>query len=175
MIPAYCARVLAPAVLAAATGTGLPAVRYLAPPPADIAFPSAHGSQRISALHGRVVVLNFWATWCRPCTDELKYFVRAQREFGDRVAVVTVSNELHDVAASYFRVWNIALPVVEDLDGSIFKAYSVGPVPDTIVLDPAGNVTYVSVGWLSWEELSGAIAAALVTERTSSPAPRVLP
>jgi AhpC/TSA family len=105
----------------------------------------------------------------------MKYFVRAQQEFGAHVTVVTVSNELHDVAASYFRLWNIELPVVEDLDGSISKAYSVGPVPDTIVLDPAGNVTYVSVGGLSWNELSGAIQAASATERTGSPAPRVLP
>jgi thiol-disulfide isomerase/thioredoxin len=162
-------------VLAAITGTGLATVHYLQPPPADFTVPTAHGTERLSDLRGRVVVVNFWATWCHPCTDEMKYFVRAQQEFGSRVAVVTVSNELHDVAASYFRVWNVDLPVVEDLDGSIFKAYSVGPVPDTLVLDPAGNVTYVSVGGLSWEELSGAIEASSVTERAGTPAPRVLP
>jgi hypothetical protein len=105
----------------------------------------------------------------------MKYFVRAQREYGARVAVVTISNELHDVASSYFDHWNIDLPVVEDLDGSIFKAYSVGPVPVTLVLDPAGKVSYVSVGGLSWEELSGAIEAALPPNPTSTPAPGVLP
>jgi len=175
MLPAYCVRAFAPAVLAATVGTGLPSVKYLAPPPVDFAIPSAHGAKMLSALRGRVVVLNFWATWCRPCTDELPYFTRAQHDFGDRVAVVTISNELHDVAASYFRVWNVELPVVEDADGSIFKAFSIGPVPDTIVLDPSGNVTYVSVGALSWGELEGAIQAAMLTERASSQTPRVLP
>ena len=105
----------------------------------------------------------------------MKYFVRAQSEYGDRVTVVTVSNEFHDVAASYFRVWNIDLPVVEDLDGSIFKAYSVSPVPDTVVLNTDGEVNYVSVGGLSWEELKGAIEAALGASRAGTPAPRVLP
>jgi thiol-disulfide isomerase/thioredoxin len=162
-------------VLAAITGTGLPTVHYLAPPPADIWFQTPNGVERISDLRGRVVVINFWATWCHPCTDEMKYFVRAQEEYGSRVTVVTVSNELHDVAASYFRVWNIDLPVVEDLDGSIFKAYSVSPVPDTVVLNTEGEVNYVSVGGLSWQKLSGAIEAAMATDRAGSPAPRVLP
>jgi thiol-disulfide isomerase/thioredoxin len=153
----------------------LPPVHYLAPPPVDIVFPTARGMQSLSDFRGRVVVINFWATWCRPCINELKYFVRAQHEFGPRVVVITVSNELHDVAASYFRVWNIDLPVVEDLDGDISKAYGIGPVPDTLVLDPAGNVTYVSVGGLSWEELSGAIQAAPLMERAGSPDARVLP
>ena len=161
--------------MAAITGTGLATVHYLAPPPDDFSFQTAHGTQRISDLRGRVVVINFWATWCHPCTAEMKYFVRAQNDYGSRVTVVTVSNELHDVAASYFRVWNIDLPVVEDLDGSIFKAYSVSPVPDTIVLNPEGQVNYVSVGGLSWGELSGAIEAALGTDRAGTPAPRVLP
>jgi cytochrome c biogenesis protein CcmG, thiol:disulfide interchange protein DsbE len=165
----------AAAVLAAITGTGLATVHYDAPPPADFSIPTAHGPERLSDLRGRVVVINFWATWCHPCTDEMKYFVRAQHDYGSKVAVVTVSNEFHDVAASYFRVWNIDLPVVEDLDGSIFKAYSVGPVPDTLVLDSAGDVTYVSVGGLSWEELSGAIEADLEPPQAGTPAPRVLP
>jgi thiol-disulfide isomerase/thioredoxin len=175
MAPAFCARLLAPAVLAASTGTGLATVRYHAPPPVDFAIPAAGGSHRLSDLRGRVTVINFWATWCPPCIAELKYFVRAKHEYGDRIAVVTVSNELHDVAASYFRVWNVDLPVVEDLDDAISKAYSVDVVPDTLVLDRAGNVTYVSVGGLSWEELDAAIQADLGPVQTGTPAPRVLP
>ena len=156
------------AALTATAGTGLPTIRYDAPPP-NFAIPSPHGASYLSALRGRVVVVDFWASWCDVCTAEMKYFVRAKQTYGDRIAVVTVSSEPHDVAASYFRLWNIELTVVEDLSGAISRAYGVTKIPVTLVLGPNGNVSYVSVGGLSWKELQGAIAQAAGT-----PAPRVL-
>jgi peroxiredoxin len=147
------------AALAVPAGTGLAGITYDRPPP-NFAIPTSRGTEYLSELHGRVVVIDFWATWCDVCTKEMKYFVRAQEQYGNRVAVVTVSNELHDVAASYFRTWNIELPLVEDLDGAISRIYSIGKIPDTLVLDPEGRVSYVSVGGLSWEELQSAIAHA---------------
>jgi thiol-disulfide isomerase/thioredoxin len=165
------------ALTAASAATGLQNVRYDAPPP-DFAIPNLAGASDLYALRGRVVVVDFWATWCDVCTAEMKYFTRAQATYGDRVRVVTVSNESHDVAASYFRLWNIGLPVVEDLTGAIQRTYSVSKIPVTLVLDPQGNVSYVSVGALSWEELSRAIEQAEAgggqTQAASTPAPRVL-
>jgi predicted transcriptional regulator len=49
------------------------------------------------------------------------------------------------------------LPLVEDEQGAIFRIYSVSKIPVTLVLDPAGAVSYVSVGGLSWQELAQAI------------------
>lgn len=147
------------AALAATAGTGLAGIRYDAPVP-DFAIPSGRGVQYLSSLRGRVVVIDFWASWCDVCTAEMKYFVRAKQTFGDRLAVVTISDEPHDVAASYLRLWNVALPVVEDESGAISRAYSVEKIPVTLVLGPSGKVAYVSVGGLSWEELEGAIRQA---------------
>jgi thiol-disulfide isomerase/thioredoxin len=150
---------LAPLVLAALTaapGTGLAGINYNAKTP-NFAIPTAHGTQYLYGLRGRVVVIDFWASWCVPCKDELKYFVRARDTYGSKLAVVTVSDELHDVAASYLRTWNIDLPLVEDLDGAITRIYSVDKFPVTLVLDPQGRVSYVSVGALNWDELQGAI------------------
>jgi peroxiredoxin len=149
-------------VLAALTGssTGLATIRYDAPPP-NFAFPTGHGTRYLSDFRGKVVIIDFWATWCHVCTAELKDFVRARETFGNRVAVVTISDELPDVAASYMRLSNIALPVVEDLEGSVFRIYSVSAIPVTLVLAPNGDVSYVSVGGLSWNELSAAIERAL--------------
>lgn len=165
------------AALTATTGTsgstGLAGIRYDAPPP-DFAIPSGRGTQYLSSLRGRVVVIDFWATWCDVCTQEMKYFVRAQQTYGRRVAVVTISDEPHDVAASYFRLWNIELPVVEDLNDAIHRIYSVDKIPVTLVLNPEGNVAYVSVGGLSWEELQGAIDRAAAAAEPGTRAPRVL-
>jgi len=144
------------ALVAASTGTGLATIGYDRVPP-DFAIPTTRGTEFLSGLRGRVVVIDFWATWCDVCTKEMKYFVRAQQQYGNRVAVITVSNEPHDVAASYFRTWNIELPVVEDLQGAISRIYSIAKIPDTLILDPSGRVSYVSVGGLSWEELQTAI------------------
>ncbi|HEU5479808.1 MAG TPA: TlpA disulfide reductase family protein [Candidatus Tumulicola sp.] len=155
------------AALTATASTGLTGIRYDAPTP-DFSIPSGHGARYLSSLRGRVVVIDFWASWCDVCTAEMKYFVRAKQTFGDRLAVVTVSDEPHDVAASYFRLWNIALPVVEDESGAISRVYSVSKIPVTLVLDPSGKVVYVSVGGLSWEELDGAIRQAGLAASTQT-------
>ena len=123
---------LAALVLAALTApsTGLATIHYDTPPP-NFAFPTPRGARSLSDLRGRVVIIDFWATWCHVCTAELKDFVRARETFGDRVAVVTISNELPDVAASYLRVGNLPLPLVEDLEGSVF--------PDLLGLGDSGH------------------------------------
>lgn len=162
-------------VLAALTAsqTGLGNIRYDAPPP-NFAFPTPHGTKSLSDFRGRVVVVDFWATWCHVCTEELAEFVRARETFGDRVAVVTISDELPDVASSYLQASNIALPLVEDVAGAVFRIYSVSAIPVTLVLDPGGNVSYVSVGALNWTELSQAIERAQGNGSASTRDGRVL-
>jgi peroxiredoxin len=163
-------------ILAALTApaTGLATIQYDVPPP-NFAIPTPRGTHYLFDLRGKVVVINFWASWCHACTAELKDFVKAKQTFGDRVAIVTISNEPPDVAASYLNTWEITLPLVEDLSGAISRTYSVSKIPVTVVLDPAGNVTYVSVGGLNWEELSGAIERAQANPPSpSTPAAGVL-
>lgn len=162
-------------VLAAltASSTGLATIRYDAPPP-NFAFPTPHGTKRLSDFRGKVVIIDFWASWCHVCTAELNDFVRARETFGDRIAVVTISNESPDVAANYLRLLGITLPLVEDIQGSVFRIYSVSAIPVTLVLDPNGVVTYVSVGGLSWGELSTAIERALPDSSASTPGAGVL-
>lgn len=152
---------LAVLVLAAASATGLTAVHYGTPPP-DFMVRTPQGSERLSALRGKPVVINFWASWCPPCTDELPYFARLAQTYGDRVTIVTVDwNEQPGVAEAYLHTHGIDLPLVNDTQSQIYRAYSLSEVPDTVVLDPQGNVTYVSVGELSWSELDGAVQDAL--------------
>ena len=62
-----------------------------------------------------------------------------------RVAVVTISDELPGVAATYFQHWDISLPIVEDVQGAIFRIYSVSKIPVTLVLDRPGG-GYVRLG-----------------------------
>lgn len=148
-------------VLAVATGTGLASVHYGAPPP-DFTIADAQGVQTLRDLRGKPVVINFWASWCPPCTEEMPYFERLQATYGDRVRIITVDwNEDPANAVGFLRTRHLQLPVVSDRQSKIYSAYSLTEVPDTLVLDAAGNVTYVSVGGLSWPELSAAVSAVL--------------
>ncbi|HET7815883.1 MAG TPA: TlpA disulfide reductase family protein [Candidatus Baltobacteraceae bacterium] len=149
---------LAVLVAAAIAGTGLKTVQFGAPPP-DFSIPVTAGAPTVlSHLRGKPVVINFWASWCPPCTQELPYFQRLQDEYGTRVRIITIDwNEDAQTARTYLRSNHYSLPLVLDSDSKIYAAYSLTKVPDTIVLDANGNVTYVSVGGLSWDELAGAV------------------
>ena len=150
-------KVLAALVLAAVAGTGLKTVQYGAPPP-NFDVPSPRGAVAISDMRGKPLIINFWASWCPPCTRELPYFERLRAEYGDRIRIVTVNwNEDPAVAQAYMRANHLDLPLVTDERSKIYEAYSLTKVPDTIVLDADGKVTYVSVGGLSWDELAGAV------------------
>jgi len=123
---------------------------------------------------GKPVVINFWASWCKPCTDELKYFTQAREAYGSRIAIITVSSEPRDVAASYLRLWNIELPVIEDLNDSLSKLYAVPPIPLTVVVNSDGTIGHISFGELDKGELQTAIDRALETPAAGSPSPGVL-
>jgi peroxiredoxin len=160
---------LAATVLAIASATGLTTVHYGAPPP-DFMVPTPQGAEPLSHLRGKPVVINFWASWCPPCTDELPYFERIRNDYGDRVTLITVSNEAPGVAEAYLQKEHLDLPVIDDPDGKIFEAYKIPPIPDTVVLDASGDVTYVSVGGLSMNELETAVEHVLAPPSSVSAA-----
>lgn len=172
-MPAEKVRVkfLAAAVLAIASATGLTTVHYGTPPP-DFLVPTPQGAEPLSHLRGKPVVINFWASWCPPCTDELPYFERIRSSYGDRVTLITVSNEAPGIAEGYLQKEHLDLPLIEDPNGKIFAAYKIPPIPDTVVLDSAGNVSYVSAGGLSWSELETAVERVLVTPPPAASANR---
>ena len=155
-----CYGAMAPAASARrAPQTGLRAVAYAKVPP-DFTFDDGTGPEALTALAGKPVVLNFWATWCEPCRDELDAFEKLRANYGDAVRVLTISGEAPGVARAFLRERNIDLPVVEDATQKIFAAYSVSPIPVTLVLRPDLTVSYVSIGQITWAELRGAVDAA---------------
>lgn len=152
---------LAAVLLALTGGTGLASVHYGSPPP-DFAVPTTSGLRDLSQLRGKPIVINFWASWCPPCTNEMPYFERLKQQYGDRVRIVTVDwDEDPALGEAYLRAQHFDLPLISDRQSRIYAAYSLREVPDTVVLDAAGNVTYVSVGGLSWNELDGAVESLL--------------
>jgi cytochrome c biogenesis protein CcmG/thiol:disulfide interchange protein DsbE len=140
--------------------TGLRSIAFAKPPP-DFTFDTGSGPERLSALYGKPIVLNFWATWCAPCVQELDVFAKMQSVYGDAATLITLSKEAPGTARALLDARGLELPLVEDPSGTVFAEYSIEKVPVTIVLRRDGTVSYVSVGELNWNELQTAIDTAL--------------
>jgi peroxiredoxin len=101
------------------------------------------------------VVVNFWATWCEPCQDELPDLQAVWEEYqGQGVVVVGVAFE-DDEGAVQKMVDEFALtyPVGIDVGGNITAAYGVTGVPETFVVDADGRIAHVFIGQVSAEQL----------------------
>ncbi len=147
--------------------TGLRNIAFAKPAP-DFEFDSGDGPMHLAALAGRPVVLSFWATWCEPCRAELPALGRLRSTYGDAVSLLTISDEPAGRARAFLAQQHLVLPVVEDPERKIFQAYSITPIPVTLVLLADGTVSYVSVGETSWDELASAISAALISRAPSA-------
>jgi thiol-disulfide isomerase/thioredoxin len=142
--------------------TGLKNLWYAKPPP-DFTFDLGNGPERLRDLIGRPVVLNFWATWCEPCRDELGSLEKLRETYGSKVAFLTIDAQPRGVGHNYLDQHNLAgLPVLEDDLHAVSDAYSIGPIPVTIILKSDGTVFRVMIGEYPWDDLKAALDAVAV-------------
>lgn len=103
-------------------------------------------------LKGKVVVINFWATWCAPCTEELPSLQRLQDLNPKNNLIVLTIN--HKEAPSKIRQFNAAngftLPVVADRQGDIAKSWGIKIFPTTILLSRDGKPIWIIEGSADW-------------------------
>jgi cytochrome c biogenesis protein CcmG/thiol:disulfide interchange protein DsbE len=112
------------------------------------------GRLQLAALRGKVVVLNFWASWCRPaCYEEAPALERTWREYKDKgVVVVGIDIQDRDEAARTFLAeFGHSFPNAPDPAGRIAVDYGVYGVPETFFIDRNGRVRFKQVGALTDE------------------------
>jgi thiol-disulfide isomerase/thioredoxin len=108
--------------------------------------------QNLAAYAGKVVFLNFWATWCGPCRAEIPSMEKLYLELGNEAfAIIAVnSQEAGTEVAGFVENIGMSFPVLLDTDGRVGAAYSVRAIPTTYIIDPQGYILGRMVGTRDW-------------------------
>ncbi|MHB0857721.1 MAG: TlpA family protein disulfide reductase [Anaerolineae bacterium] len=116
----------------------------------------------LSDLQGKVVMLNFWASWCPPCQQEIPHMVRVYDELEDDDFVIVAVNlqEDADSVGRFVTQQAMRFPVLLDPTGSVANAYFVRAIPTSLFLDRDGVIQVVYEGTLTEEALRQAITRA---------------
>jgi len=137
--------------------TGLPPAPSapLNQPRPDLRLPDLQGVVRnIGEWDGKVVVVNFWATWCPPCKREIPTFIKLQDIYGPRgVQFIGVAIDDDAAVRDYVKTMGINYPVLigdsDAIDTSKRYGNHLGALPYTAIIDRAGKITYVQYGELT--------------------------
>ena len=109
--------------------------------------------ERFRKFKGKVVLLNFWATWCPPCRVEMPSMERLYQTYrADGFVVVAISIDRAPAAKvkAFVKELGLSFPVLHDRDSSIARLYSVPGVPTSYLIGARGRIAYRAVGGYDW-------------------------
>ncbi|MBU4314487.1 MAG: TlpA family protein disulfide reductase [Actinobacteria bacterium] len=111
----------------------------------------------LSDFNRKVLILNFWATWCPPCREEIPDFVEVYNEYESKdVQFIGVSNEDISTLKSFVEDYDISYPILID-DANIMGKWGISAIPTTFVFDKNGQIIFKNVGMMTGEQLKNII------------------
>lgn len=122
----------------------------------DFALQDLNGETiKLSDYHGQVVFLNFWATWCKPCQEEMPSMERLHQdleaEFSDRFVMLAVSiDKSADDIPAFMAKHKLTFPVLHDRWGKVDRIYKIMGVPETYIIDQTGVLVEKVIGPRDW-------------------------
>lgn len=122
-------------------------------PPPQIELKTLEGQPfRLEQLRGKVVLVNFWATWCEPCVKEMPSMqkLRTQLE-GEPFEIVAVNlQESESRIRAFLQEVPVTFPIVRDADGAVTQAWRAHAFPSSYLLDAEGRIRYALAGAIDW-------------------------
>jgi thiol-disulfide isomerase/thioredoxin len=107
---------------------------------------------KLADYRGKVVVLNFWATWCDPCREEMPSMQRLQDKLAGKLVILAVDyGEGAPRVKDFLKKVPVKFTILLDRDTSAATAWKVKVLPTTLVLDPDQRVRYIAVGDIGWD------------------------
>jgi thiol-disulfide isomerase/thioredoxin len=108
--------------------------------------------QTLADYRGRLVLLNFWATWCEPCRDEMASMQKLQERLSGRPFVVLLVNygEARARVADFVKREAIGFPILLDPNQDAPRAWRVRVLPSSFLIAPDGRVRYSVIGEIDW-------------------------
>ena len=118
-------------------------------PAPDFSLPSLNGkTYKLSDLKGKVVLLDFWATWCPPCREELPIIEKLHQEFKDKnLVVLGISNEDRQTIENFLKNNRLTFPILIDEREKVGKSYKVVAIPRVLLIDKTGKIRKDILGY----------------------------
>ena len=141
-------------------------------PPLQAGIDASGKSLLIKDLRGQALVINFWATWCEPCREEMPSLALLAQSQSGKLRVLAVNFKESPTAVNQFvAATGLTIPTLRDPDGALARAWGIRVFPSTVLIGADGKVHSVVRGALDW---NGTAAAPLIAPLLpGAPAPVV--
>ena len=126
------------------------------PAPQVVGFDAAGKPLLLGALRGQAVAINFWASWCEPCREEMPSLAQLARAHTGKLRVLAVNYKESPAAVAQFAATTgLELPTLRDPDGALARAWGIRVFPSTVLISADGRVQSVVRGALDWNGAAG--------------------